>query len=318
MREQQKTKGKTRVKSGEGISQMQKVKTALITSESIYRTLVDNLPQMIFFKDVNSTYISCNKSFAKFFKTDPDKLAGTDDFTFFPKKFAEKYRTEDRRIMESGITTTLEEKYLQDGQLRTLQMVKTPVKGDNGSVLGILGIFWDITERKQAAEELRRHKEHLEELVNERTAELTRQSDIIQKQAQELLDVSTPILLIRKGIIVAPLIGMLDSQRTQRFMEQLLNAIVSNNAVTALIDITGVPAIDTQTAQHIIDTINAVRLLGSRVILTGVRPAIAQTLVHLGIDLSTITTVSSLAAGLKVALKEQGIQLLLDRNEKRR
>ena len=169
----------------------------------------------------------------------------------------------------------------------------------------ILGYTININERKQAEEELERHKKHLEELVDERTTELTRQSDIIQRQAQEILDIATPVLRVWEGIIVAPLIGMLDSQRTQQFMEQLLTTIVETNSPIALVDITGVPTIDTQTAQHLIDTISAVRLLGANVILTGVQPSIAQTLVHLGIDLSTVLTSSSLDAGLKIAI---GIQ----------
>jgi rsbT co-antagonist protein RsbR len=166
----------------------------------------------------------------------------------------------------------------------------------------ILGYSVNINERKQAEEELEKHKNHLEDLVNERTAELTRQSDVIQRQAQEILDISTPVLRVWEGIIVAPLIGMLDSQRTQHFMEQLLTSIVETNSPIALVDITGVPTIDTQTAQHLIDTISAVRLLGANVILTGVQPNIAQTLVHLGIDLSTVSTSSSLEAGLKIAI----------------
>jgi rsbT co-antagonist protein RsbR len=103
-------------------------------------------------------------------------------------------------------------------------------------------------------------------------------------------------------VVVAPLIGSLDSNRTQQFMERLLNRIVETNSPVALVDITGVPTIDTQTAQHLIETISAVRLLGAQVVLTGVRPAIAQTLVHLGIDLSNIMTRASLSAGLQVAL----------------
>ena len=85
-----------------------------------------------------------------------------------------------------------------------------------------------------------------------------------------------------QGVVVAPLIGSLDSQRTQQFMERLLDRIVETNSPVALVDIMGVPTIDTQTAQHLIETVSAVRLLGAQVVLTGVRPAIAQTLVHLG------------------------------------
>jgi rsbT co-antagonist protein RsbR len=113
-----------------------------------------------------------------------------------------------------------------------------------------------------------------------------------------------------QGVVVAPLIGSLDSLRTQQFMERLLSRIVETNSPVALVDIMGVPTIDTQTAQHLIETISAVRLLGAQVVLTGVRPAIAQTLVHLGIDLTDIITRSSLGAGLKVALDMLDLQVV--------
>lgn len=136
-----------------------------------------------------------------------------------------------------------------------------------------------------------------------------RREDTIGQQAEELLEISTPVVQVWEGVVAAPLIGTLDSERTQRFMERLLETIVETNSPVALVDITGVPAIDTQTAQHLIDTVSAVRLLGSQVILTGVRPAIAQTLVHLGINLSDVTTRSSFEAGLRVALEKVNLQV---------
>jgi rsbT co-antagonist protein RsbR len=105
-----------------------------------------------------------------------------------------------------------------------------------------------------------------------------------------------------EGIVLVPIIGTLDSQRTQHLMERLLQRVTETGSPVALLDITGVPTIDTQTAQHLIETISAVRLLGAEVILTGVRPVIAQTLVHLGIDLASVMTRSSLTAGLRMAL----------------
>jgi rsbT co-antagonist protein RsbR len=125
--------------------------------------------------------------------------------------------------------------------------------------------------------------------------------EIITRQSQEIMEISTPVIQVWDGVVVAPLIGTLDSQRTRQFMERLLERIVETNSPVSLVDITGVPIIDTKTAQHLIETITAVRLLGAQVVLTGIRPAIAQTLVHLGIDLSGVTTRSSLAAGLRVA-----------------
>ncbi len=127
--------------------------------------------------------------------------------------------------------------------------------------------------------------------------------DVISKQTEEILEMSTPVIQVWEGVVATPIIGTLDSQRAQQFMEHLLEKIVESKSPIALIDITGVPQIDTATAQHLIDTINAVKLLGSKVIITGIRPAIAQTLVHLGINLQGIITKPSMSAGLKVALE---------------
>ena len=131
----------------------------------------------------------------------------------------------------------------------------------------------------------------------------------MEQQAQEILELSTPVIQIWQGLVIAPLIGMLDSQRTQGFMERFLDSIVDTRSPVAIVDITGVPTIDTQTAQHLIEAITAARLLGTKVILTGVRPSIAQTIVHLGIDLAEIETKASLESGLDLALGMLGLSI---------
>lgn len=153
----------------------------------------------------------------------------------------------------------------------------------------------------------------------EMAIDITRQKEVedaLRAQSQEILELSTPVIQIWKGVVVAPLIGTLDSQRTQHFMERFLSSIVETQSRVALVDITGVPTIDTQTAQHLIEAITASRLLGTQAILTGVSPSIAQTLVHLGIDLAKIETHSSLANGLKLALNILGIQMTAENNSK--
>jgi len=117
-------------------------------SERKHRTLLENLPQKIFHKDKNSVYVSCNKSYARDLTISPDEIAGKTDYDFYPKELADKYRADDKRIMESGQTEELEERYIREGQEFIIQTVKTPLKDDEGNVAGILGIFWDITERK--------------------------------------------------------------------------------------------------------------------------------------------------------------------------
>jgi len=154
------------------------------------------------------------------------------------------------------------------------------------------------------------------ELIAESYRERQRQMEYEQRlhlQAQAILDLSIPVIKIWDGIVVAPVIGTMDSERTRQFMELFLETIVKTNSSVALVDITGVPLVDTQTAQHIIDAISAARLLGAEVILTGVRPAIAQTLVYLGIDLSEVTTRSSLSAGISVALNRLGLAVVKEK-----
>lgn len=137
------------------ITDRKQAEKELIASENKYRTLVENLSQKIFFKDRNSIYVSCNENYARDLKIKPEEIIGRTDYEFFQKDLAEKYRADDIRVMESGRTEELEDKYIQDGYEMFVQTVKTPVKDEKGNIKGILGIFWDITERKRAEEEVR-------------------------------------------------------------------------------------------------------------------------------------------------------------------
>lgn len=126
---------------------------------------------------------------------------------------------------------------------------------------------------------------------------------IIVRQQQELLELSTPVVQLWDRILALPLVGTLDSARTQIVMESLLERIVETESEVAIIDITGVPTVDTLVAQHLLKTIAATRLMGADCIISGIRPQIAQTIVHLGVDLGTVTTKATLADAFAVALK---------------
>jgi rsbT co-antagonist protein RsbR len=132
---------------------------------------------------------------------------------------------------------------------------------------------------------------------------------LIKRQQEELLELSTPVVKLWEGVLALPIIGTLDSARTQVVMESLLQAIVQSNSRVAIIDITGVPTVDTVVAQHLLKTITAARLMGADCIISGVRPQIAQTIVHLGINLQDVTTKATLAAAFKVALERIGLSL---------
>ncbi len=173
----------------------------------------------------------------------------------------------------------------KDGTRFWANVVITALRDADGKLQGFGKVTRDLTERRAFEEKL-------------------------EQQAREILEMaSVPIVQIWEGVILVPLIGTLDSQRTQQLLEKLLHRVTETASPMAIVDITGVQTIDTQTAQHLIETVLAVRLLGGEVILTGVRPAIAQTLVHLGIDLKNVTTRSSLAAGLKMALEAMDLSV---------
>ena len=132
---------------------------------------------------------------------------------------------------------------------------------------------------------------------------------VIARQQEELLELSTPVVKLWDGILALPMIGTLDSARTQVVMESLLQRIVETGAAVAIIDITGVPTVDTLTAQHLLKTVTAARLMGADCIISGIRPQIAQTIVHLGVDLGAVTTKATLADAFRRALEMTGQRL---------
>jgi len=152
----------------------------------------------------------------------------------------------------------------------------------------------------------------LSELIDElglhtvRTFQKSREA-VIKRQQEELLELSTPVVKLWDGVLALPMIGTLDSQRTQVVMESLLQRIVDTGSEIAIIDITGVPTVDTLVAQHLLKTVTAIRLMGADCIISGVRPQIAQTIVHLGLDLQGIVTKASLADALALALRRSGL-----------
>ncbi len=143
-------------------------------------------------------------------------------------------------------------------------------------------------------------------LFTTETYQKTRE-EVIVRQQQELMELSTPVVKLWEGILALPLIGSLDSARTQVVMENLLQQILSTGAETAIIDITGVPTVDTLVAQHLMKTVAAARLMGADCIISGVRPQIAQTIVHLGVELGDVTTKATLADAFRVALRRNGL-----------
>lgn len=139
---------------------------------------------------------------------------------------------------------------------------------------------------------------------------MTGREAVIREQQESLLELSTPVVELWDGVLAVPLIGALDSNRTQIVMESLLQKIVETESDLAIIDITGVPTVDTMVAQHLLKTITAAKLMGARCIISGIRPQIAATIVHLGVELGDVVTKASLADAFKLALKQLGVRMV--------
>jgi rsbT co-antagonist protein RsbR len=166
-----------------------------------------------------------------------------------------------------------------------------------GDTAALLKINWDVNQ--------------LLDSLGLYTTEVYQSSreEVIRRQQEEMLELSTPVVQLWEGIVAIPLIGTLDSARTSIVMESLLQSIVETRSAIAIIDITGVPTVDTLVAQHLLKTVAAARLMGADCIISGIRPQIAQTMVHLQIDLSTVTTKATMAEALRVAIARSGLAI---------
>lgn len=177
--------------------------------------------------------------------------------------------------------------------------------------------FGGLEGSPEAADRLRQVQEELERQVQERTQELAKANEALQaelaarKRAEGFVrELSTPVLQVREGLLILPLVGVIDSVRARQLTEQLLKNIRTTRARVAVLDITGVPVVDSKVANHLVQTIDAARLMGTTGIITGLSAEIAQTLVNLGVDLSKLRTVGDLQSGIEEAEKLLGYRVV--------
>lgn len=262
--------------------------SSLETSGEMLKLLVDNIKEYaIIMLDPKGNVTSWSPAATRLKGYEPQEILGKHFSTFYPPEDIASGKTE-RELEVAEREGRFEDegwRVRKDGSRFWANVILTALKDPKGKLLGFGKVTRDLSERKQAEEQIR-------------------------AQSREILEMATvPVVQVWEGIVLVPLIGVLDSERSQQLMERLLEKITLTNSPVAILDITGVPAIDTKTAQHLVETVKAVRFVGADVVLTGVRPVIAQTLVHLGIDLSSVTTRSSLAAGLRVAFTMANIHV---------
>lgn len=260
--------------------------TKAMSTSDLLQLLVDNIKEYaIIILDPGGKVLTWNAAAERLKGWKASEIVGQHFSRFYPPEDVQrgKTRMELKTAEEEGRYEDEGWRVRKDGTRYWANVVITALRDPDGKLLGFGKLTRDLSDRRAAEEK-------------------------IKKQAQEIFEMAAvPVVQVWDGIVLVPLIGTLDSQRTQQLMERVLHRVTETGSPVALLDITGVPTIDTQTAQHLIETISAVRLLGAEVVLTGVRPVIAQTLVHLGIDLTNVITRSSLTTGLRVALDILGL-----------
>jgi rsbT co-antagonist protein RsbR len=289
-------------------------------SDDLLHALMETLPDAIYFKDTESRFIRINKAQADRFGLEPAQAVGRSDFDFFTEEHARPAYEAEQEIIRTGQPLlNLEEKETWPDRPDTwVATTKLPLRDAAGNIIGTFGVSRNITDRKQAEEALARAYAEVEQQVTERTAALQQeiaererlQEEVIEAQRQALQELSTPIIPMLEGVIVMPLVGSIDTLRARDITRALLAGIREYRAKVVILDITGVPLVDTGVAAYLNRTVQAARLKGARAIVTGISDAVAETIVDLGIDWSGIETLSDLQTGLLAALNNLGFKLV--------
>lgn len=247
---------------------------------SIFKTMADTAPDGFGMADADGTLTYANAAY--------QQLTGYGE-ALVGMNFLDHFSETDRLVAIEALTTTAQQGDWQgvlnfqrsDGSIIPIDAKGFVTRDAVGNIAAVMGLFRDLSEqRRQEAERA------------------ALQQQIIDAQRNTVRELSTPLIPLTNDVLIMPLVGTIDSQRAQQVMEALLEGVAQYQAELAILDITGVAVVDTQVAQAFMQAAKAVRLLGAQVMLTGIQPQIAQTLIHLGVDLSDIQTRGSLQAGI--------------------
>ncbi|EYF07789.1 PAS domain-containing protein [Chondromyces apiculatus] len=267
------------------ITERVRAERAMEENQAFLGGIIDNAPIPIYVKDREGRYLLGNQVFDEALAAERGGGLGKTDRDLFPPEQAEVFATLDRQALLAQTPIVSENQLMLGGELHTLVTTKYPLLGADGQPHAVCSISVDVSALRAAEAEARRLQE-----------------EMFRIQEATLRALSTPLLPIAEGVVVMPLIGMLDEKRVQQAMDVLLSGIAAHHASQVILDVTGVPQVNAQVASAFVQAAQAVRLLGAQVVVTGIQPAIARTLIELGVDLGGITTRGTLQSGIAHAL----------------
>jgi rsbT co-antagonist protein RsbR len=266
----------------------------LAQSYELLQHSLDAIGEPFAVKDRQHRWVAGNTALAKVIGRPLAEIIGRSDPDFFPVEQAKIFWEGDDTLFASGEPIFQEEEITTgDGVVRTIYTRKYPLHNNAGEIIGLCALLTDITEIAHRRQEV----EHLEQ-------DIAAQMQTIREQQHLLEQISVPVIQIWDQVLLLPLIGIIDEPRANRIMESTLEAIAAASATVLIVDITGVPVVDTNIASYLVQSIQAAQLLGCESLLVGISPQIAQTLVALGVDFSHITTRATLQQGLAHALEQ--------------
>ncbi len=270
------------------ITERKQAEKTLYEQQALLQGILDNAPFGLFAVDRDGRYVMCSRVAAANLGLTPEQVVGKTDYAILPQAVADANAEKYQRILDTG--NFQEHEFVIEQANEPSQVFLHnwfPISDPNGQRYAVCGIISNITERKQAEAERANFQEQ-----------------IIAAQRHALQELSTPLIPISDDVVIMPLVGSIDSRRAQQVMEALLEGVAHYQADTVILDITGVRVVDTQVANAFLRAAQAVQLLGARVILTGIQPEIAQTIVQLGADMSGIATHGSLQSGIATVLDQ--------------